>query len=343
MAGKSHASVVATAARVADEHLTHALAALHDAPALGSGTLPDARRHIRKVKVLMRLIDPWLEDGGAAEARRRLRALNRRLAPLADGADALRTMAHLAARERESPARPAITTIHRALVRRSDRNIAAAAVRRLLQRSEAAIAVERARIGTWTAKERHRNARTTTFAHGIREAADAIATALERPLDRDRAWRRRATELWVRLRLLEGSRGELHALRPVVEAMEASLEEAHNVTVLEKILTAEGLGSRGDTAAVLRVLRRYQREVRARAVARGKAALVSLAGRTDDHDRVTSTSRRGRRRVAEGRDPGGFVPVRRDAARAGAGGSARRVRHRVAAVRHPERTPHGAR
>jgi len=296
MTRRSRSSVITTAARVADQHLAEALEALHDAQALGPGTLPEARRHIRKVKVLMRLIDPWLDDGSGAEARRRLRALNRRLAPLADGAAALRTMAHLAARESASAALPALTAIRGAVARQAERNIAGESITRLLQRSETAIAVERARIGTWRAKEHHRGARQAALARGLRPAADEVAAILARPLDRDHAWRRRMTDLWGRVRLLEDPRGELHALRLRLEAIEASLEEARSVTVLERMLTAERIGSRGDRAAVLRLLRRYQREVRARATARGRPALAGLAGRTD-RDRIAFGSRRSRRRV----------------------------------------------
>ncbi|HEU4891343.1 MAG TPA: hypothetical protein VFT47_07320 [Vicinamibacterales bacterium] len=327
MTQNSHSPLITAAARVADEHLGHALAAIHDARTLGPGTLPDARQHIRKVRVLMRLIDPWLENGAGEETRRRLRTLNRRLAPLADGALALRTMAHLAARESGSAARPAIVAVRDGLLQQAALNSRAGGVEHLLRHSETAIAVERARIGAWRETERHRQPLTTELEHGMRRARRSIAAALDRAPSHDHTWRRAGTELWVCARLLDSRRGDLRALRSILEALDASLEESRTVRTLEAMLFIEPMASRTDTATVLRLLRRYQREVRARAVARGRAALATILGGTG---RMRFVSSRGAARPRAG-------VCRGQRARPAVTESVVRSRRRVVAERRAER------
>ena len=300
MTRNSRSSIITAAARVADEHLGHALSAIHEARTLGPGTLPEARQHIRTVKVLMRLIDPWLEGGAGAEAKRRLRALNRRLAPPADAALALRTMAHLAARESASASRSAIVAVREALVERTVRNSRAGGLEHLLRQCETAIAVERARIGAWPEREGHRQPLTTELEHVMRRARRTIAAAFECPPSHDHAWRRAVTELWVCARLLDCRRRDLCALRSVLETLDASLEDSGTVLMLETMLATEPIASRSDRATVLKLLRRYHREVRSRAVARGKAALARIMGGTHHPDRTTFAADRG----VERRRPG---------------------------------------
>ena len=161
-------SIVTAAARVADEHLRLALHALRDARTLGTGPISDARRHVRKVQALMDVVDPWLDDHIGAEAGRRLDQLNRRFGAIADGADGIRMLAHLAAREAATAAAPEIAGMRRTLVQHNDRTTSAAAVNHLLRRGEAALAVERARLGLWQAKAHHAHASATGFERTLR-------------------------------------------------------------------------------------------------------------------------------------------------------------------------------
>ena len=261
------------AARVADEQLALALAELQ------GGAVDDARRHIWKVRTLMRVLRPLLDFEAGAEGNRRLRALNRRLAPVADAAAAPRTLSHLAARASGAGAATAIAANRHALAQRAKRTDRVVAVDRLLRRSEDVIAVERARIGTWQLRPHAIDAIAPDLEDSVRRTAKAMARAIEQPTaHRDLAWRRHATEWWLHVRLHDGCCRELRAVRRRLEAMAACLDESYNVRVLERILVAEGLEARGDTALVLRLLRHYQTDLRARATAHGRAALRARRG-----------------------------------------------------------------
>jgi hypothetical protein len=89
-----------------------------------------------------------------------------------------------------------------------------------------------------------------------------------------------------------------------LDALDDCLDDGHNVAVLERMLTTEGLGSRRDAATVLRLLRHDQAGLRARALTLGRAALretprhfvrrVASHWRTDRPGRTGSRTRHGR-------------------------------------------------
>jgi hypothetical protein len=58
-----------------------------------------------------------------------------------------------------------------------------------------------------------------------------------------------------------------------LEALDGCLGEYHNVVLLEKILITEALVPRHPTACGLRLLRRYQAELRGRAASLGRQVL----------------------------------------------------------------------
>lgn len=265
-----HRPIGDQATRVADDQLALALADLHRTGTAGGDAVHDARRHIRTMRALLRLLRPRLSEDAYAGASGRLRALNRRLAEADAAACALDALGRVMARAEARQARPAIEAIRIALVQRAERSAAPAP---LLERAERTLAVERARIGTWEI-ERPNLAIASGLERCRREAADAMKRALRRPTaGRERAWRRRTTALWLHVRLLEPSRSELRRVRRRLEALDVCLDESHSVVTLERMLMTEALASRRDTAAVLRLLRHYHAELRARAAVYGQEAL----------------------------------------------------------------------
>ena len=278
-----HPPIGLEAARVADEQLERALSELHRADTSRGDTVHEARRHIRKVRALLLLLRPRLTDEAYLEANRRLRALNRRLAPIATAPTVLGTLTRLSGRVDAKEARAAIEAVKAALVHRAERAERTAASVRLLKRAETTLAVERARIGTWEI-EKQRLPIAAGLESSRRQAAKAMIRAAARPgAGRDRTWRRSTTRLWLHVRLLEPYRRELRDVRRRLDALDRCLDESHNVLVLERMLVTEGLVSRRDTAAALRLLRHYQSELRALAVVRGRKALRPARRRDRSH------------------------------------------------------------
>ncbi|HET7698994.1 MAG TPA: CHAD domain-containing protein [Vicinamibacterales bacterium] len=261
------------ATRLADDQLALALDDLHRAGSNHGDWVHDARRRIRRVRALLRLLRPRLTDEAFDEGNRRLRTLNRRLAAVETEFTALATLARLASRPDAGDARPALDAVRTALVQRAERADLSAAATRLLKRAETAVAVERARIGTWEI-ERQTVPVETGLEKSRRQAAAALARALDRPTPRrEREWRRSTTRLWLHVRLLEPYRRGLQALRRRLDVLDGILDDAHNVTILERLLVEEGVASRRDTATALRLLRHYRSELRTRAAAEAQAAL----------------------------------------------------------------------
>jgi hypothetical protein len=107
--------------RIADKQLALAIA---KARAIGGprnlAAIHEARRHVKRVRALIRLVRPAL--GGAYRgANRRLRAVSRALAPIANGDAVVGALARFGKKYRhELPRRPFVS-MRRALVQRIDR------------------------------------------------------------------------------------------------------------------------------------------------------------------------------------------------------------------------------
>jgi hypothetical protein len=94
-----------------------------------------------------------------------------------------------------------------------------------------------------------------------------MTLALAHPtVDHYHAWRRRVKDHWFQTRLLDGRcGGELVAIERGLEALDGCLGEYHNCALLQHALITEALLPREDTARTLRVVRRYERELRRQA------------------------------------------------------------------------------
>ena len=87
----------------------------------GDAAVDEACRHITKVKALMRLIRPALGDNTFIPANRRLGAISRRLAPIADGRAVLAALTRLAAEHDAIDAGVALHAIREAVAARAAR------------------------------------------------------------------------------------------------------------------------------------------------------------------------------------------------------------------------------
>ena len=265
-----HPSTGRQAMAVADDQLAQALADLQRAGTPTGDAVHAVRLHIRKVRALLKLLRPRLREDTYVEARRRLRTLSRRLAAADAASTALETLGRIMAGADAREARPAIDAIRTALRQRAERT---ATPKRVLGRAELILSAERARIGTWDIDTQKLPIASRLDRSRLR-AVQAMERAMARPTARrERAWRRSATALWLHIQLLESDDRELRLLRRRLEALDGCLDESHNVTTLERMLMAEQLASRHDTALALRLLRHYQTQLRARAAAQGQRAL----------------------------------------------------------------------
>jgi hypothetical protein len=230
----------------------------------------EARRHIKKVRAVLRLVQPAIGDA-YYPANRRMRIAGRLLAPIADGRSAVDTVANLQRRYRTRLPRRTIASIRSALLERAERIDRKAEVDRVLPRAVNILRLGRSRFVGLTLNARGFRAIAPGLERSVRRARAAMKRAIAHPTaDAYHTWRRRVKDLWFQMRLLEGRCNDslLNDQRGL-EALDGCLGELHNVAVLERILMNEALIARSEAARCLRLLHRYQGHLRRRAATLG--------------------------------------------------------------------------
>ena len=266
-------SLTADVRWIVDKQLVTAISKLRSAGDHKSDeVVHEARRHVKKARALIRLVQSALGDAYYG-SNRRLRVVNRMLAGIADGEAMVDTIVRLGQKYRDRLPRQTVAGLRAGLLERERRVGRKAMLDRLLPRVAELLRREERPVSTWTLNATGFRAVSHGLERSVRRARQAERRADAHPtVERYHAWRRRAKDLWLQVRLLEGRcRDKLLPDERRLEALDGFLGEYHNVVLLERILVNEGVASREDTARCLRLLRRYQAELRYRATTIGRA------------------------------------------------------------------------
>jgi CHAD domain-containing protein len=225
-----------------------------------------ARRHIKKIRALLRLVRPALGDQYDS-VNRRLRAVSRVLAPVADGQAIVETLARLAERHRGELPADTLAAVHARLVRREAAADEEAALNDVLGTAAALLRAERDAVSRWTLRETGFRAIAPGLERSAQDGRDAMARALSRfSSARYHAWRQRVKDQWLQVRLLQSRCGGALALHERhLEELDGCLGESHNCAILRDVLTSDAALARDDAALCLRLVRHYERELRAKA------------------------------------------------------------------------------
>jgi CHAD domain-containing protein len=265
---KPRRSVASEVKRIAAKQLALAIDELRTiGDSRSDGRIHEARRHAKKVRALLRLVQPAVADTYHA-VNRRLAIANRMLGPIADGRAVVDTIAQLGNKYRARPARRALHSFRAALLQRAERIDRRAEHDRVLPIVAGLLRRERRHLTDWTLNARGFHAVGPGLEKSMRRARKAMKRSLRHPAAHNyHVWRRRVKDLWFQVRLLEARCGDtLISDQRRLEALDDCLGEYHNVVLLEEILITEALAPRQQTAGGLRLLRRYQAELRGRAV-----------------------------------------------------------------------------
>jgi hypothetical protein len=238
-----------------------------------------ARRRMKKVRALIRLVRPTLGDT-FDRVDRRLRKTAHLLAPIADGQGIVHALDELADKYRSDFSPAVFDTIRAGLVEREVRADRKAKVDRLLQRVRSALRKERNRVAIWEPKGGGFRDIADGLETGYRRARKALATALKHPTaDNYHRWRRRVKDSWFHVRVIETRCGNrLASYERRLETLDECLGQYHNFALLRGILAADPFVSRQETARRLRLIRRYQAELRQRARSLGTSAYRERPG-----------------------------------------------------------------
>lgn len=266
---KSGRSLTGELRRIAGKQLKQAVAELR---AIGNphrdDLIHEARRHVKKTRALIRLLQPALGQAFSA-SNRRLRLASHLLAPIADGEAIVDTVERVGRRYPGRLSSASVARVRAALLERERRIDRKASLDRVLQRAAAVLKTERERIAGATLNARGFHAIAPGLERSLRRLRIAAAQANAEPTAENyHRWRRRVKDVWLQARLLESRcAGGLHREERRLEALDGCLGEHHNVVLLEQVLVGEALLSRRQTARWLYALRRYQTGLRRRASA----------------------------------------------------------------------------
>jgi hypothetical protein len=268
---KSGRSIESEMRRIAGRQLQAALTEMRRVGGSKSDrTVHEARRRVKKVRALIRLVQPDLGEGYRT-TNRRLRIVVRLLGPIADGESVIDTLSDLARRYDGRMSSESVASIRGGLVRRERRVDRKAAIDRVLPRAAELVRTELERLPRWTLRADGFRAIAGGLEKTVRGGRRAMANAEAMPgSDTFLRWRHRVKDHWFQMRLIEGrTGGAFQAIAQRLETLDGILGAHHNCALLEDILQSDALASRADTAACLRVLRRHQLKLRAQALTLG--------------------------------------------------------------------------
>ena len=223
----------------------------------------DARRRVKKIRAVIRLVRPALDKTSRA-IDRDLKEVSRMLAPVADGQGIIETLDQIAHRYRKLLPTRAVRSIRAGLRERSTRIDREANARGIIRMAAATLREERRRVRCWAIHGDGFGSIAPGLEESYRRARKGMILAWSKPKGHHyHAWRRYVKDHWFHVRLVEENCGnQLLPYQRRLEALDGVLGEDHNLVILRKVLGVDGYASRRETARCLRVFSRYQRLLR---------------------------------------------------------------------------------
>ncbi len=234
-----------------------------DAPA--DDAIHEARKSVKKVRVIMELIDA--DHGhGLAAGPKRLRKVNRTLSELRDADAMLEILAKLRKKHPRLLDEHAVARVRRWLSSHKLASMKAARDDGAWKKIDRELGKLRQGVKRWRPAHRRFRALATGIRLTYRLGRKAMIRARRRRRPSDfHDWRKRVKELWYQLRLVEGSDPGIRRDVGVLQHVERWLGDDHNLVVLCAQLSKDA--SLCDLERVRHAADHYQRELRRKAIA----------------------------------------------------------------------------
>jgi len=223
----------------------------------------DARRRVKKIRAIVRLVRPVLDKTSRA-LDPDLRRVSKLLAPVADGQGVIETLNELGRRYRQVLPQKTVEALRADLLAREQRIDARAKNEHVLQEAKRTLREHRAEVRRWQFSSDGFGAIAEGLKDSVRRARNAMVVAWLHPTAaHHHAWRRYVKNHWFHVRLLEERCGNhLMPLQRRLETLDGVLGEYHNLVLLREVLAGDSNLSERDVAQCLRVVTRYQRALR---------------------------------------------------------------------------------
>jgi CHAD domain-containing protein len=258
--------------RIAREELESAAGSLAQAKAANRDeAIHEARKSLKKVRALLRLMRPEVEAIFRAE-NQRLRNAGRRLSRFRDAGVLIETFDDLRERYREDLGRRKLASIRRALVAAKRQQESRGVAGRLEGVSTTLRAAAR-RVDRWPLKAAGFEAIAPGLGKTFRQGRRRLATAREQGRAEDfHEWRKRVKDHWYHVRLLQDLKAdELVEYEKTLHDLETWLGDDHNLVLLHDRLIARTWAKDRpqEVERCLGLIQRRQHELRAKALELG--------------------------------------------------------------------------
>lgn len=269
-----HRSISRELRRLVTRELAAAIEALSGF-GLGDTDILEARKHIKKVRSIVKLLKASL-GRAAAPANAQLRSVGQGLGRVRDAEAMIDTLDGLRGHYSDAIGKSARHKVARGLrgeqleARQSADDVARHAIgvlrrvrKSLPDRVKQAGGLPAVQQGLASVYKRCRSA-----VANLTEESDAVAF---------HDWRRRVKEHWYHVRLFEGHRSALRSRTRSLRALETELGEDHNLAILNEALIASPrrFGDARTTNLVIGCIQKRQRALRKKALARGRRLFVA--------------------------------------------------------------------
>ena len=239
----------------------------------------EVRKHIKKIRAVLRLLRPALGAGYVAE-NAWYRELSRQLAAARDAGALVECFGRLTARLRDEVEEATLVQLRAALVRR--RPCLPGDLEREMGRTAAALEAARGRLSCWPVPSRGFDALAPGLRRTYRRGRRAFAAARLQPdAEHFHEWRKSVKAFWYQMRLLAPAWPEvLPAYVGAVDALAEALGDLHDLDVLHRAFLQEpALYEFWQLLPPLaRVLEERQEELRETAAAAGRRIYAEKPG-----------------------------------------------------------------
>jgi CHAD domain-containing protein len=262
--------------RVVAGEFEKALKELGDAESSEAEVVYEARKHIKKIRAVLRMFQ---NDLGKQYSRqnRRLRTLAHQLASLRDADVTLNTMNSIRHHFPRLVTPSIFADVQQGLRSRKRATAARVDPEHLLPRVEHALRQSARETSKSVRRAAGRSAMIAGIVRGYRRARKELACVHATPDDGlFHTWRRRVKDHWYHVRLLEGLSGKAAMRVRNLKRLETWLGDDHNLVLLRATILKRPtrFGDEKGTAVVLGCLEKYQSSLRRRALKFGDRAFA---------------------------------------------------------------------
>lgn len=262
-------SIPEAARRVAQEEIAPACAALSRR---GKGDrdedIHEARKSLKKVRALLRLVQPELRDAYGDE-NKRLRNIGRKLSKFRDSGAVIEVFDNLKEHFPDEWKARQLDPIRRKLAARKQLAEANTGIHESLATIGVSLCKAGDRVKAWPLQTDGFPAIERGLEKAFRNGRTAFARVRKNPRPENyHEWRKRVKDHWYHVRLLE------HLWTDVMQAYEKSLKDLetwlgddHNLVLLRETIVAgrESFGKKAEIDLLLHLIDKYQKELRAKA------------------------------------------------------------------------------